>query len=183
MAGLKKANGARVVNVSSLGHQFAPFDFEDPNFENREYETLAGYGQSKTAINLFSLELDNRAKDFQVRAYSLHPGNIMGTELAREASPEIFHQLGLSDEKGDFLPEFAASLKTIPQGAATTIWCATSPLLNNLGGVYCEDADVAGLATAEGISDGVKPYAVDETNAKRLWDLTEEMLGITFNVD
>src|SRR5690606_21877686 len=73
---LKKANGARVVNVSSHGHQFAPFNFDDPNFENREYETLQGYGQSKTAVNLFSLELDNRVKEFGVRAYSIHPGSI-----------------------------------------------------------------------------------------------------------
>ncbi len=75
---LKKANGARVVNVSSQGHQFAPFHFEDPNFENRAYETLQAYGQSKTAVNLFSLQLDNWAKAFGVRAYSVHPGNVWG---------------------------------------------------------------------------------------------------------
>jgi len=179
---LKKADGARVVNVSSLGHQFAPFNFDDPNFENREYETLSGYGQSKTALNLFSLELDNRAKAYNVRAYALHPGNIMGTELAREASAEIFHQLGLADEKGELLPEFAASLKTIPQGAATTIWCATSPLLNDIGGVYCEDTDIAGVASGPEISAGVKPYSIDEANAKRLWELSEKMTGVYFGV-
>ncbi|PSL23742.1 SDR family NAD(P)-dependent oxidoreductase [Chitinophaga ginsengisoli] len=180
---LKKANGARVVNVSSQGHQFAPFNFEDPNFENREYETLSGYGQSKTALNLFSIELDNRAEAHNVRVYAVHPGNIMGTELAREASVEIFHQLGLADEKGNLLPEFAASLKTIPQGAATTIWCATSSLLNDIGGVYCEDADIAGLASEQEISAGVKSYSLDENNAKRLWELSEKMTGITFGVD
>lgn len=83
---LKKANGARVVNVSSMGHQFAPFHFEDPNFENRQYETLPAYGQSKTALNLFSLELDTRAKTSAVSVYALHPGNIWGTELS---SPKI----------------------------------------------------------------------------------------------
>lgn len=180
---LKKANGARVVNVSSLGHQFAPFNFEDPNFENRVYETLAGYGQSKTALNLFSLELDNRAKTHNVRAYALHPGNIMGTELAREASVETFQQLGLFDEKGEFLPEFAASLKTIPQGTATTIWCATSPLLNTIGGVYCEDADIAELASDQEISAGVKRYSLDEANAQHLWRLSEKLTGITFDVN
>lgn len=180
---LKKANGARVVNVSSLGHQFAPFNFEDPNFENRTYETLAGYGQSKTALNLFSLELDNRARTHNVRAYALHPGNIMGTELAREASVETFQQLGLVDEKGEFLPEFAASLKTIPQGTTTTIWCATSPLLNTIGGVYCEDADIAELASDQEISAGVKRYSLDETNAKQLWTLSEKLTGITFDID
>lgn len=180
---LKKANGARVVNVSSLGHQFAPFNLDDPNFENREYETLSAYGQSKTALNLFSLELDNQAKMHKVRAYALNPGNIMGTELAREASVEMFQQLGLADEKGELLPEFAASLRTIQQGAATTIWCATSPLLHNIGGVYCEDADIAGLSLGQEISAGVKPYSLDESNAKHLWKLSEKITGITFDVD
>lgn len=177
---LKKAKGARVVNVSSQGHQFAPFNFEDPNFENREYETLLGYGQSKTAVNLFTLELDNLAKEFGVRAYALHPGSIGGTELAREAPLELFIQMGFCDEKGNMLPEVAASLKTIPQGASTTLWCATSPLLNTIGGVYCENNDIAALSLDQGVSEGVKPYSLDESNAKRLWQLSEKLTGITF---
>ncbi len=180
---LKKAGGARVINVSSHGHQFAPFNFADPNFLNREYETLQAYGQSKTATNLFTVELDNLAKAFNVRAYSLHPGSIAGTELGREASLELFQQMGFLDAEGNLLPEVAASLKTIPQGAATTIWCATSHLLNNLGGVYCEDADVAGLATGISMSKGVKPYSLDVSNAKCLWTLSEEMTGVTFNIN
>jgi len=177
---LKKAEGARIVNVSSQGHQFAPFDFDDPNFEHREYKTLQGYGQSKTAVNLFSLELDSRAKKFGVRTYSLHPGSIGGTELAREAPLELFIRMGFCDEKGNILPEVAASLKTIPQGASTTIWCATSPSLNNIGGVYCEDNDIAKCYLGQEFSAGVKPYSVDETNAKRLWKWSEKMTGITF---
>lgn len=181
---LKKANGARVINVSSQGHQFAPFRFDDPNFLQREYETLQAYGQSKTASNLFALELNERAKAFNVRAYSLHPGSIHGTELGREASLELFQKMGFCDEQGNVLPEIIASLKTIPQGAATTVWCATSPSLNNLGGVYCEDADVAEVATgAPGSGGGVQPYSLDESNAKRLWTLTEEMTGISFRVN
>lgn len=180
---LKKADGARVINVSSQGHQFAPFNFEDPNFLKREYETLAAYGQSKTAVNLFSLELDNRAKAFNVRAYSLHPGSIGGTELAREASLELFQKMGFCDEEGNMKPEVMASLKTIPQGAATTVWAATSPLLNNIGGVYCEDVDVAGINYGQAFSAGVKQYSLDEANAKRLWKLSEEMTGIKFIVD
>jgi len=180
---LKKAQGARVINVSSHGHQFAPFNFEDPNFEKREYETLQGYGQSKTASNLFALELDNRAKAFNVRAYSLHPGSIGGTELAREAPLELFIKMGFCDEKGNLFPEVTASLKTIPQGAATTLWCATSPVLNNIGGVYCEDVNIAELASDLSMSNGVKTYSLDKDNAKRLWKLSEKMTGITFNVD
>src|SRR5690554_908129 len=177
---LKKANGARVVNVSSQGHQFAPFNFDDPNFIHRDYETLQGYGQSKTAVNLFSLELDNRAKEFGVRAYSLHPGSIAGTELAREAPLELFIQMGFCDDKGNMLPEVAASLKTIPQGASTTIWCATSPLLDNIGGVYCEDTDIAELSLTQEVYAGVKPYSLDEANAKNLWQLSEKLTGIIF---
>ncbi len=180
---LKKADGARVINVSSHGHQFAPFNFDDPNFLRREYETLQAYGQSKTACNLFALELDNLAKAFNVRAYSLHPGSIAGTELGREASLELFQKMGFCDAEGNLLPEVAASLKTIPQGAATTVWCATSPLLDNIGGVYCEDADVAELASDTSMSNGVKRYSLDETNAKRLWTLSEEMTGITFRIN
>jgi NAD(P)-dependent dehydrogenase (short-subunit alcohol dehydrogenase family) len=180
---LKKANGARVINVSSHGHQFAGFDFDDPNFLNRVYETLQAYGQSKTATNLFSLELDNLAKAFNVRAYSLHPGSIAGTELGREASVELFQQMGFLDAEGNLLPEVAASLKTIPQGAATTVWCATSHLLNSIGGVYCEDADVAKLAADTSMSIGVKRYSLDEESAKRLWTLSEAMTGFTFNIN
>ena len=111
---LKKAHGARVINVSSLGHQMAPFNFDDPNFLHRDYETLQAYGQSKTASNLFALELDNIGKAFHVRAFSLHPGSINGTELGRDASLELFQQMGFCDAEGNILPEVAATLKTVP---------------------------------------------------------------------
>lgn len=188
---LKQANGARVINVSSYGHQMASFNFDDPNFENRDYETLQGYGQSKTASILFALELDNRAKAFNVRSYSLHPGSIHSTELGREAPLELFQQMGFVDAHGNMLPEVAVKMKTIPQGAATTVWCATSPMLNETGGVYCENVDVAVLDNGDlkqryddpATQIGVRAYAVDEANAKRLWELTETMTGITFQVD
>lgn len=179
---LKKADGARVINISSQGHQFGTFNFDDPNYENREYETLSAYGQSKTAVNLFSLELDNRTKAFDVRAYAVHPGNIWGTELLREAPMEILQQFGFYDEKEKPVKAVVDSLKTIPQGAATTVWAATSPLLNNIGGVYLEDADVATVASAQEMSAGVKPYSLDETSAKRLWKWTEEITGIGFEI-
>ena len=179
---LKKADGARVINVSSMGHHFAPFNFDDPNFERTEYQTLQAYGSSKTAVNLFSLELDNRAKSSGVRAYSLHPGNIWGTELAREAPIEILQQFGFLDDKGNPVQAVIESLKSIPQGAATTVWAAISPLLNERGGVYLEDVNVAELAVDPSIPNGVKPYSLDETNARQLWTMTEELTGVTFNV-
>lgn len=187
---LVKAGGARVINVSSFGHHIAPFDFDDPNFLHRSYETLQGYGQSKTASNLFAMELDNRAKAFKVRAYSLHPGSVNGTDLGREAPMELYQQMGTHDENGEIYPDVAAKLKTLPQGAATTIWCATSPLLNEIGGVYCEDADIAELDLGQiehrfnepSTLRGVKPYSVDEKNAKDLWDLAEKLTGVEFEM-
>jgi NAD(P)-dependent dehydrogenase (short-subunit alcohol dehydrogenase family) len=185
---LKKANGARVVNVSSFGHSLAPFNFEDPNFEHREYETLSAYGQSKTANNLFTVELDHRGKDVGVRAFSLHPGAVMGTDLGRSASKELFQQMGLFDADGNVPADVAKRMKTIPQGAATQVWCATNPLLNNIGGVYCDNVEVARLKKADDEYDltdsstlsGVMGYSLDEENAKRLWKLSEEMTGVKF---
>ncbi|MFZ4927660.1 SDR family NAD(P)-dependent oxidoreductase [Chryseobacterium sp. Mn2064] len=186
---LKKANGARVVNVSSYGHQIAPFDFEDPNFEKRDYETLLGYGQSKTACNLFSVELDERGKKSNIRAYSLHPGSVFGTDLGREEPIELYKQLGTHDENGNIKPEVKARLKTIPQGAATTIWCAVSPQLNEIGGVYCENCDIAEIDNGQiehrfdepATIRGVQAYSVDRNNAELLWKLSEEMLGFQFD--
>lgn len=180
---LKNANSARVVNVSSGGHQFSAFDFEDPNFLHREYETLLGYGQSKTAVNLFSLELDNRAKEHNVRSYALCPGAVGETELSREAPLDLLQKLGYADAEGNILPEVKASLKTISQGAATTIWCATSPLLDDFGGVYCENAEVADLNSDLSVIGGIKAYSLDEKNAKRLWKMSEEMTGIAFELN
>jgi NAD(P)-dependent dehydrogenase (short-subunit alcohol dehydrogenase family) len=178
---LKQAHGARVINVSSQGHQFAPFDFDDPNFERREYETLQAYGQSKTALNLFTLALDARARAFGIRAYAVHPGNVWGTELVREAPLDLLQQFGFYDAEGKEVPAVIASLKTIPQGAATTVWCATSPLLAGIGGVYCEDADIAPLSLGQEMSAGVKPYSLDATAANRLWRWTEDVTGIPFH--
>jgi len=186
---LKKANGARVISVSSYGHQMAPFNFEDPNFEKREYDTLSGYGQSKTACNLFAVALDERGKKFNIRAYSLHPGSVYGTDLGREEPVELFKQLGTHDENGNIKPEVEARLKTIPQGAATTIWCAVSPQLNEIGGVYCENCDIAEIDEGQiehrfdepATIRGVQPYSIDKNNAERLWTLSEEMLGFRFD--
>ncbi|GLU51281.1 SDR family NAD(P)-dependent oxidoreductase [Dyadobacter frigoris] len=188
---LKKAVGARVIVVSSFGHQMASFNFEDPNFEHREYETLLGYGQSKTANNLFAVELDRRGKGAGVRAFSLHPGSVNGTDLGRVAPMDLFQQMGTHDAEGNLYPDVARKLKTISQGAATTVWCATSPQLNNLGGIYCENAEVAEL-DLENIDHnyndpstlrGVKPYSIDAENAKRLWTLSEELTGISFQAN
>jgi len=184
---LKAAGGARVINVSSFGHQITGFDFADPNFEHREYETLLGYGQSKTANILFSVELAKRGAAFGIKAYALHPGSVADTDLNRDGH-QLLQDMGMLDADGNVTPQTAAGLKTIPQGAATTVWCATSPLLDNVSGVYCEDCDVAAVDNG-GIEHvynnpatltGVKPYAIDAADAQRLWLLTEKLTGIDF---
>lgn len=179
---LKKTDGARVVNVSSLGHHFSSFNFDDPNFEHREYNTIQAYGQSKTALNLFSLELDERARSFGVRSFSLHPGAIWGTELTREAPMEILQQFGFYDAEGQLVQEVIDTMKTIPQGAATTVWAATSAQLQDKGGLYLEDVDVAEMAVDPSIFRGLKPYSVDEASAQKLWTLAEKLTGVRFTL-
>ena len=183
---LLKADGARVVNVSSWGHHFSPFTFEDPNFLNRKYETFSAYGQSKTASILFSLELDNRGKNVGVRSYSVHPGIIVETELNRYVSKETLQNFGVFDEKGTVINDPSKGLKSISHGASTTVWCATNPKLNGLGGVYCEDTEIAELddlqESQNGIIKGVMSYALEEKSAKKLWTVSEELIGIKFEI-
>jgi NAD(P)-dependent dehydrogenase (short-subunit alcohol dehydrogenase family) len=165
---LRRANGARVVALSSRGHVRSAFDFEDPNFEHRPYDKMVAYGQSKTANVLFAVEADRRYQDESIRAFALHPGAILETDLARNYDPE---ELKLVVERARRIGSF----KTVEQGAATTIWCATSSQLAGLGGVYCENCDIAPVKT-EG-DDGVRPYAIDPEVAQRLWAWSERWLS------
>lgn len=189
---LVRANGARVINVSSWGHRFSPVVFDDPHFLKREYETLKGYGQSKTANILFSLELDSRGKSHGVRSFSLHPGAIVETDLKRHLSTEQLINIGVYDAEGKTILDPKKGMKTIQQGASTTVWCATSPQLEGLGGVYCEDTDVAILheggkeATALAsmdLSKGVMPYALDKESGEKLWALSEALIGLEFKIE
>jgi len=178
---LRRANGARVVAVSSRGHRIAGVDFDDPNFEQRDYDRWIGYGQSKTANVLFAVHLDMLGEAHGVRAFALHPGSII-TGLARHMSHDELRAAGVVfDDQGQ--PSVAASsgLKTVEQGAATIVWCATSAQLDGMGGVYCEDVDVSEVA-ADGAAPGagVRTWAIDPEFASRLWSLSEKLTGVTF---
>ncbi len=178
---LRRANGARVVAVSSRGHWLAGVDFDDPNFERREYERWAGYGQSKTANVLFAVHLDMLGEAHGVRAFAPHPGRIM-TGLARYMSQDELRAGGVVfDKQGQPLVAASKGLKTVEQGAATILWCATSAQLDGIGGVYCEDVDVSEVA-AEGATSGagVRSWAIDPELASRLWSLSEKLTGVTF---
>ncbi|RED52628.1 oxidoreductase [Cohnella lupini] len=190
---LRNANGARVVSVSSWGHHFSPVVFDDPNFEQRDYERWAAYGQSKTANILFSVALDKRGQADGVRTFSLHPGSIVGTGLEKHLSMEELQAAGVIDENGQPVLDPTKNLKTVEQGAATSVWCATSKQLDNMGGVYCENCDIAPLGhDAESdfqldnnstlTDSGVMPYAVDPKAADQLWSLSEQLIGFTFAI-
>jgi NAD(P)-dependent dehydrogenase (short-subunit alcohol dehydrogenase family) len=170
---LRKARGARVVSLSSRGHHRAAVDFEDPHFERRPYDKWIAYGQSKTANALFAIALDARGQADAIRAFSVHPGGIY-TDLMRYM-PE--------DEIRAVKAAFPVSaLKSPEQGAATSVWCATSPQLAGLGGVYCEDVDVAEAIPAETPGQrGVKPWAADPELAERLWTASETWTGVTLS--
>jgi NAD(P)-dependent dehydrogenase (short-subunit alcohol dehydrogenase family) len=184
---LRRAEGARVVNVSSWGHRHSPIVWDDANYERRDYDPLGAYGQSKTGNNLVALEIDQRGQADGIRGFSLHPGSIL-TSLARQTSIEDLQKLGLVDDNGEPIIDPARNMKSVAQGAATSVWCATSPQLDGLGGVYCENCDIAPLVPAAAQEDpaiklfgstplGVMPYAVDPEAASRLWDLSTRLTG------
>jgi NAD(P)-dependent dehydrogenase (short-subunit alcohol dehydrogenase family) len=178
---LAKAKGARLVSVSSRGHRRSPMDFDDPNFERRDYDRGAAYAQSKTANILFALELDRRGAAADVRAFSVHPGAIF-TDLMRHMAPENLLTYGFVDEAGRPVLDPAKGKKTPEQGAATIVWCAVSPQLDGMGGVYCEDCEIAVTAVGEDLrgEGGVGAFACDPEAAQKLWVLSEKLTGVSF---
>ncbi|WP_042169411.1 oxidoreductase [Paenibacillus gorillae] len=182
---LKQAGGARVVSVSSAGIRFGGVDFEDPNFEHREYERWSAYGQSKSANALFAVGLDKRGYEHGIRAFSVHPGRIL-TDLARYMSDDELRAMGAFDEQGRRITTTPSGYKTVQQGAATSVWCAANEQLEGKGGVYCLDTDIAQVDTdftLDGVSQvvtGVLPWAIDPDFAERLWQLSEDMTGVKF---
>jgi NAD(P)-dependent dehydrogenase (short-subunit alcohol dehydrogenase family) len=174
---LAAGDGARVVELSSGGHRNSPIRWDDMWFE-RGYDKWVAYGQAKTANSLFAVQLDKLGADAGVRAFAVHPGGIL-TPLQRFLSQEEMAGLGWLDEDGK--PREGIGFKTPEQGAATTLWAATSPQLDGMGGVYCEDCDIAELAP-EGagteVRTFVRSYAVDPAEAERLWDVSAELTGV-----
>ncbi len=157
-------------------------DFDDPHFERRAYDPGTAYAQSKTANVLFAVALDERERGNGVRAFSLHPGSIVGTGLSRDTPPQALRALGLIDGEGRPIIDPANNKKTVEQGAATSVWCATSPQLDGMGGVYCQNCDVAPLVTGDvganpvgSFALGVMPHAIDR-DAAELWRMSEKLL-------
>ena len=165
---------ARIINLSSGGHRMSPMRFDDPFFEKEEYSKFVAYGQAKTANVLFSLALDNRFKDRGVRSVAIHPGAIH-TELGRHMTGDDFKSLMKGRPQAEPM-----KFKELAQGAATTVWAATTKDLDNRGGVYCEDCGIAPVIESPGQSLGVMSWAVDPEAAEKLWTLSEKWSGQKF---
>ncbi len=171
--------GGRLVNLSSAGHRYSDVDLDDPNFERTPYTEFGAYGRSKTANVLFAVEFDRRHKARGVRAAAVHPGGIQ-TELGRHMTPELIQQMMTSINQARPAGAPAFEFKTIPQGAATTVWAGFVADANAVGGRYCEDCHVAELNRDPNVREGVRPYAIDGERAKALWTKSEEMVGERF---
>jgi NAD(P)-dependent dehydrogenase (short-subunit alcohol dehydrogenase family) len=176
------APGGRLVNVSSSGHRYSDVDLDDPNFERTPYDPMIAYGRSKTANILFAVEFDRRHKARGVRATALHPGGIL-TELGRHLQPgelEATVERINAQLRAEGRPPF--QFKTIPQGAATSVWAAFVAAAEMVGGRYCEDCQVSQVTDGliNPVSPGVRPYALDPEHAKALWSRSEELVGERF---
>jgi NAD(P)-dependent dehydrogenase (short-subunit alcohol dehydrogenase family) len=172
---LRGGGGARVVALSSRGHKNSGIRWDDVQFE-RGYDKWKAYGQAKSANVLFAVQLDKLGAADNVRAFAVHPGGIL-TPLQRHIPREEMVALGWIDENGTPLRRF----KTPEQGAATAVWAATSPRLAGMGGVYCEDCDIAEptkVGTDEASLRGVDAHAIDPEQAERLWALSAQLTGI-----
>lgn len=172
--------GGRVVSVSSRGHAVGGVVFDDINFDRRPYDAYLAYGQSKSANALFAVWLDRLGQASGVRAYSVHPGGMIESGFSRSMSVADKVASGYLDSEGKPIIDPANNKKTLEQGAATSVWCATSPLLASVGGVYCEDCNVAPLVAGSSMeSPGVRPWAIAPDLAERLWVLSSQLTGVS----
>lgn len=176
VAQIARGSGKRIVNLSSRGHHFAPVDFDDPNYERRDYAKFPAYGQAKTANIQFTVGLEQRLAGQGIHSYAVHPGGIQ-TNLGRHMTEEDIAGLMASMKARSGGEEFR--WKNVEQGAATTCYAATAPELAGAGGVYCEDCHVAAVDDADE-KGGVRSYAIDPDNAHRLWALSEQLVGQSF---
>jgi NAD(P)-dependent dehydrogenase (short-subunit alcohol dehydrogenase family) len=176
--------GSRLINLSSSGHRYANVNLEDPNYETTEYDPGLAYGRSKTANILFTVEFDKRHKEKGIRAAAVHPGGIR-TELGRHMPPGALE--GLLEQintqlKADGKDPF--EFKTVPQGAATSVWAGVIGGAEEIGGTYCENCHVGRLVADNiaitPVSEGYRGYATDPITAEALWKKSEEMVGETF---
>jgi len=175
-------SGARVVTLSSAGHQISDVDIEDPNFEHTPYQAFTAYGRSKTANILYAVALDSRLKARGVRATAVHPGGIQ-TELGRHLTPELIEQMMARVNRGAKSGQAPAfRFKTVPQGSATSVWAGFVAPADAVGGRYCEDCHVCEVNDDATSRVGVRSYALNLDRANALWRKSEEMVGERFSL-
>jgi NAD(P)-dependent dehydrogenase (short-subunit alcohol dehydrogenase family) len=199
---LVKANGARVIEVSSRGHRLGGVIFDDINFEKTEYNGMRGYAQSKSANILFALKLNELGKKYKVQAFSVHPGPVPSSEIFAGSMVGLIpnYKISLMRLSAKIIRLFHITeilnilrkskikhegdlFKNIQHGAATTVWCAVNNDLENIGGVYCEDCNIAKVVSADSKEPyGVRPWAIDPEAANKLWKISEKMTGIKFEI-
>jgi NAD(P)-dependent dehydrogenase (short-subunit alcohol dehydrogenase family) len=177
-------DGGRLINLASSGHRFSNVDLNDPNFETTQYEPFLAYGRSKTANILFAVAFDQRHRGRGVRAAAVHPGGIQ-TELARHMDPAQMEQMVKQiNEEAAAEGKEPFHFKTVPHGAATSVWAAVVAPTEEVGGRYCENCHVSDVVADDArlglLDEGVRGYALDPENAKSLWKKSEEMVGETF---
>ena len=173
---LLAAGSPRVVCLSSMAHHISDIRWDDLHFQQDAYEKWRAYGQSKTANALFAVGLQQRYGSEGLRAFSVHPGAIL-TPLQRHLETAEMVRFGWVDEQRNLSEKGKAMFKSVEAGAATSVWAATSAQLQDHGGAYCEDVDIAAVATPDQRMSGVKPYAIDPAAAERLWDLSDTLLA------
>lgn len=171
--------GSRVVSLSSAGHRFSDVDLDDPDFERTPYTEFGAYGRSKTANALFAVAFDQRHKARGVRAAAVHPGGIQ-TELGRHMTPEVIAQMLAMMQASPQAGGAPFVWKTIPQGAATSVWAGFVAPADEVGGRYCEDCHLAQTIDDPAVRRGVQPYAIDPDRAEALWAKSEAMVGERF---
>mgnify|MGYP001169339623 CR=1 FL=1 len=173
--------GARFVSLSSSAHALTGILWDDIHFQNTPYDKWMAYGQSKTASSLIAIEFNNRMRDKGVEGYAVHPGGII-TPLQRHLEKDEMVASGWMDEDGSPSELAKNFFKSPSQGASTALWCATSPDLNGLGGVFCEDCNIAKRKSEIDESMqryfGVADWAVDSEEALKLWETTESLLEL-----
>jgi NAD(P)-dependent dehydrogenase (short-subunit alcohol dehydrogenase family) len=178
-------SGSRLVNLSSAGHRRSNIDLEDPNFERTPYDPFVAYGRSKTANILFAVAFDGRHRERGIRAAAVHPG-VIQTELARHMDPVQLQAL-IEQLNKELAQEGKGSVqwKTIPQGAATSVWAGVVAPAEEVGGKYCANCQVGQVVAEEinlsPLAEGVRGYALDSANAAALWKKSEEMVGESFS--
>jgi NAD(P)-dependent dehydrogenase (short-subunit alcohol dehydrogenase family) len=176
--------GGRLINLSSAGHRFSDVDLNDPNFERTPYDPFVAYGRSKTANILFAVAFDQRHRNRGVRAAAVHPG-VIQTELARYVEPARIQGM-IEQMTKQLAAEGKSSFewKSVPQGAATSVWAGVIASADEIGGRYCENCHVGQLVAENvaisGVSEGVRAYALDPKTAEALWRKSEQLVGESF---